>query len=654
MIGLFVGRRKHIQTTLWCRRKGIPGSNGPRAGAGSARPQKTAASGTERKATIGRRVSNMRSEQPDAENKPSAKGAGRAAHWTLRLALAALAGIPCALKAQSFTLSTQAGDINIPLGHVDASGSLINPAAPSAPPFTAPTIFSAPLPSGSGARALGVAGAFTAVADDATAASWNPAGLTQLERPEFSVVYRLSHERDQHWSGDSDYRVGEDDCLSHDINYMSGVMPFRLLDHNVVVSLNYQEVYDFSSRFHADFSDRSLSQTHQVSSENTSQTLTIDKTLDNGTLHVTEDLTTRKTTTLDQTTSSETLGELGFDQEGGVQAITPALAIEITPKISVGASLNVYQEGLLDSAPIRSRTHASYSGSLNSLASVTDVRTTTGRWAYNGWYVSPTIQFPISDAGDVPPYSTTETSEESTRLHYRGTYDVDDRIDDFRGVNATLGSLWNVSEKLTLGFCLDLPWTARAHQTKTASTEVEVADESGQRVSRTSSTTRESKDVTFDFPLYWAAGAVWHWNNRLSTSLDLSQTWWSNYSFKAKGESRTNPLDGTPYGEHPLDDCWALRTGTEYLWVLSKTEIPLRAGLSWEQRPAVNSPDEYWGVSLGTGISLGKGANKVIIDIAYIYSWGSDVMGTLVPGQQGNLGTDVQRHDVYVSCIYHF
>ena len=39
---------------------------------------------------------------------------------------------------------------------------------------------------GSGARALGMGGAFIAVADDATAASWNPGGLIQLETPEIS------------------------------------------------------------------------------------------------------------------------------------------------------------------------------------------------------------------------------------------------------------------------------------------------------------------------------------------------------------------------------------------------------------------------------------------------------------------------------------
>ena len=41
---------------------------------------------------------------------------------------------------------------------------------------------------GSGARALGMGGAFLARADDATAATWNPAGLSYLRLPEVSLV----------------------------------------------------------------------------------------------------------------------------------------------------------------------------------------------------------------------------------------------------------------------------------------------------------------------------------------------------------------------------------------------------------------------------------------------------------------------------------
>jgi hypothetical protein len=42
---------------------------------------------------------------------------------------------------------------------------------------------------GAGARALGMGGAFVAVADDATAAYWNPAGMPAVERAAFSAMH---------------------------------------------------------------------------------------------------------------------------------------------------------------------------------------------------------------------------------------------------------------------------------------------------------------------------------------------------------------------------------------------------------------------------------------------------------------------------------
>lgn len=56
------------------------------------------------------------------------------------------------------------------------------------------------LRTGAGARPLGMGGAFVALADDGTAAFWNPAGLGQLDKPQItSMVTRMSLDRTHHF-----------------------------------------------------------------------------------------------------------------------------------------------------------------------------------------------------------------------------------------------------------------------------------------------------------------------------------------------------------------------------------------------------------------------------------------------------------------------
>src|SRR5829696_2959655 len=55
-----------------------------------------------------------------------------------------------------------------------------------------------------GARSLGMGGAFVGLADDASAAEANPAGLTRLARPEISVEAR-STRNDQTFNTEGDF-----------------------------------------------------------------------------------------------------------------------------------------------------------------------------------------------------------------------------------------------------------------------------------------------------------------------------------------------------------------------------------------------------------------------------------------------------------------
>jgi len=143
---------------------------------------------------------------------------------------------------------------------------------------------------GSGARAAGMGYAFTAMADDATAISWNAAGLTQLSSPEASVVARLGF-----GSLDPDYSdidLNVETGSKFQLNFASIVVPFSAGNINIVGGVAYRRVYDFTSDFTITASDADF--------------------------------------------------EIKNENSGGVDAITPAIGVQINEMISVGAAFNIF------------------------------------------------------------------------------------------------------------------------------------------------------------------------------------------------------------------------------------------------------------------------------------------------------------------------
>jgi long-subunit fatty acid transport protein len=161
---------------------------------------------------------------------------------------------------------------------------------------------SSPNPVGSGGRAVAWGGAFIAIADDATAASWNPAGLIQLETPEVSAV--LSYEyRDDKLDFDEWDVEDQDNTVSHgEFNYISAAYPFNLFDRNFVASINYQRLFEFN----------------------------LDLDLELGgvrdTVYGEEHFT----------------HEARYEQIGALTTLSPAMAVQITPEFSLGLTLNFW------------------------------------------------------------------------------------------------------------------------------------------------------------------------------------------------------------------------------------------------------------------------------------------------------------------------
>jgi long-subunit fatty acid transport protein len=162
-------------------------------------------------------------------------------------------------------------------------------------------IGTSPNPVGSGARALGQGNAFIAVADDATAASWNPAGLTQLELPEWSFAVE-SYRRREAVSSPSEPEIGGTNRTGlADLNYLSIVYPFYA-GSNMAVSLNYMKVYRF------------------------------DKEVD---------------LRLQQTNANVTLdAQHQFDQVGAFSVVAPAFALDLTDRLSLGVTLNAWSHDI--------------------------------------------------------------------------------------------------------------------------------------------------------------------------------------------------------------------------------------------------------------------------------------------------------------------
>ena len=103
---------------------------------------------------------------------------------------------------------------------------------------------------GSGARAFGMGGAFLARADDATAASWNPAGLSYLRRTEVSVVgahndFLQRIPKLNQVGGTSEVET-RDQLQGSVADFIGAVYPLRIGERTGAIQVSYQRSFSFT------------------------------------------------------------------------------------------------------------------------------------------------------------------------------------------------------------------------------------------------------------------------------------------------------------------------------------------------------------------------------------------------------------------------
>ncbi len=137
---------------------------------------------------------------------------------------------------------------------------------------------------GAGARARAMGGAFIGVADDATAASWNPAGLARLEKAEASIVGIY-----ESYTPETDVEGFDADPYKYShvgLNFGSIAFPLAIGERNLVATVAYQKVIDLYNKYSTD--------------------------------------------------------SFEAEQTGGVNAIIPSVGLQLTPMLSLGAAVNIF------------------------------------------------------------------------------------------------------------------------------------------------------------------------------------------------------------------------------------------------------------------------------------------------------------------------
>lgn len=407
-----------------------------------------------------------------------------------------------------------------------------------------------PNPVGSGARALGF-GAFIAVADDATAASWNPGGLVQLKKAEISIVGNYSYQNTNYAFSEAN---GSQSSSLTDLNYLSFAYPFTLWNRNMVVSINYQRLYDFTRQVNYQY------KTPGFYSETSIPITGI---------------------------YSDVQGS--YHQSGSLSAVGISYGFEIIPRhLSVGITVNIWDDDLCD----------------------------------NSWEQTQSGSLVVS-------YFDRMLSEYNYVTRHSFV---------FKGLNYNLGLLWRSgNRKFSLGAVYKSPFTADLkHEFNGQYTDYEA--------------THLTMEEKLKMPMSYGIGAAYRFSDRFTISTDVYRTHWDKFLLKQEDGTKISAVTAKPEGQSDVDPTCQVRLGAEYLLINKNKQyvIPLRMGLFYDPSPADKNPDDYYGISLGTGFAKGK----LVFDIAAQYRFGRDVCGSIFPDY--SFSQDVNEFKVYSSIIIHW
>ncbi len=480
-------------------------------------------------------------------------------------------------------------------------------------------ITSPPSPVGSGARAMGVGGAFIAVADDGTAASWNPGALIQLETPEAAVV------------GTYDARsIDEDSVDFYDINYLSMSYPFTILDTNMILSLNYQRLYDFYAGTELD--------DYVITDYDITAECLLDGATPMGFLY-------DRVYYVDENTYYGE-GEISMDQTGEVGAIGAAFAVQIMPQFSVGIAYNFWRDSWLGLKAGGFRQEYAQEGDNYNRKSVGYLYDTNGDCICHGTPgdcaagdtpVNPEcLDTPVDPALLGIPSNPEITEVQGEGYEYESKQTI-----KISGENFNIGFLWDVDGRWTVGGVYRSGFKADADR----------------RFEYRWGDTKDSISYAehLNFPPSYGLGLGCRYSDALTLTFDMTRVDWGEFYYEYEDGEKISPINGLVKKKADINPAYTFRGGAEYLFIKPRFVVPVRAGLYYDEQPARHLPDLFRGVTIGSGFVY----KWLVVDLTYFYRAGENVVtSSSVSGDHEELGKeetgDIVQQMVMLSTIIHF
>ena len=285
--------------------------------------------------------------------------------------------------------------------------------------------------------------------------------------------------------------------------------------------------------------------------------------------------------------------DINYQQSGRLSAIGLSYCIDIVSELSFGFTLNIYE---------------------NNLSS-------------NNWqetlHVNGTMNItPLSNNQPAinPGNFFTQPFEVTIKKKYK-----------FSGVNFNLGMLWDINQNFTLGWVFKSPFKG----------DLEIDD-------------GETKVTNkMDMPMTFGLGFSYKHSKQFKVSLDLSRTDWQKCRYTDVDGTEKSLISNKSVKDSDVKPTHQVRLGFEYRFEQKSKQliIPLRAGIYYDPAPSEGKNDDYYGFSIGLGISRFA---RFGLDVSYCYRFGNDVGAAVISNYPHTFSQDVSENILYSSMVLHF